>query len=73
MSIAMCSDNYHIVYNKPATLSLYAMCCKTIPFNYMLKELIVLFRHGRRDHAVVLVAQGAKNSIVKSHFCSSLM
>lgn len=70
MSIAKCADDYHIDYNKPATLSLHAMCRKTIPFNYPLKELIVLFCQGCRDNAIVLVAQQAQNS-TKSHFSSS--
>lgn len=33
----------------PATLSLHAMCRKTIPFNYLLKELIMQFCQGCGD------------------------
>lgn len=43
MSIAKCADDYHIDCNKPATLSLHAMCSRTIPFNYLLKDLIMPF------------------------------
>lgn len=49
MSFAKWADDYHIDYNMPATLSLHAMCRKTIPFNYLLKELIMQFCQGCGD------------------------
>lgn len=63
VSIAKCADDYHIHHNKHTALSRHAMRSKTIPFNYPLKELIVLFCHGCRDSVTVLVARLAQNSI----------